>query len=96
LYWFEKSILPIYLTQGSDGVTNAIVSKTFENFQIDIKACLNNAIYDKLFEYYFTDRRALDIYLKQFFYNKLNSYELKNTKRILNMNQIIKTVEKGE
>ncbi len=95
IYWFEKNILPVYLTQGSDGVTKALVSKTFENFETDVKACINPQIYKSLMNNYFSDRRALDIYLKEYFHNKINAYEIKNSKNIFNANQILKTIEKG-
>ena len=79
-YWFEKEILPIYLTQGPDSVTPAKIKKTYELVSTDVKASTHSKIFDKLLENYFSDVRAIDIFLKQLFLTKINSYEMKNSK----------------
>ena len=81
-YWYNQEILPVYLTKGPEHVTGALVTKTLDNFLTDIKASLNNKIFISLLDTYFTSPKAIDIFLKQYFYNKINARELKNNKMI--------------
>ena len=83
-YWFEKNILPVYMTKGVEHVTASLVEKTYKTFLNDMKVCLHPKIYDILLKNYFSDPRSVDIFLIQYFYNKINAYELKNKKTVFN------------
>ena len=82
-YWFEKEILPVYMSKGVEHVTASLVEKTYKTFLNDMKVCLHPKIYDILLKNYFSDPRSIDIFLTQYFYSKLNVYELKKSNKIL-------------
>jgi len=66
-YWFEKDILPVYLSKGAEHVTAPLIKKTFDNYMTDMKACVHPKIYELLLKNYFSDPRSVDIFLKQYF-----------------------------
>ena len=93
-FWFETKILPIYISKGPEHVTKPVLQDALDNFSLDVKACIHQKIYEKLFDNYFSDSKALDIFLKEYFYNKINNYEIKNAKINLST-QVLNEISKG-
>lgn len=81
-YWLNKDIAPLYLSKGPEHVTQQLVNKTYEGFLLDVKASLNVKIFELILDNYFSSSKAIDIFLKQYFYNKLNAYEIKNAGKL--------------
>ena len=78
IYWYNQEILPTYLTHGPEHVTSAMLSTAADDFITDVKASLSNKIFIELLKYYFESPKAIDIFLKQYFYNEVNNRELKH------------------
>ena len=89
IYWFEKRILPIYMTKGIEHVTTNLISNTIKDFIYDIKISLHPDIYKILLKNYFNSSKAIDIFLIEYFYNKINAYELKNKKLVFDYSILI-------
>lgn len=79
-YWFERNILPVYISKGAEHVTTPLINKTFDDYKTDMKVCVHPKIYKLLLENYFSSSKSIDVFLKQYFHNKVNAYELKNKK----------------
>jgi len=89
-YWTNKDIIPLYVAKGPDHVSSAVVKNTCDSFILDVKACLNITIFESILNNYFSSTQALDIFLKQYFYNKLNAYETKNIDKMFNIRALEK------
>ena len=89
-YWTNKDIVPLYMTKGPEHVSSAVVKNVCDSFILDVKACLNIAIFESILNNYFSSTQALDIFLKQYFYNKLNAYETKNIDKMFNIHALEK------
>ena len=87
-YWYNQEVLPIYLTHGSEHVTSTILTNVSKNFIMDVKASLSDKIFIELIDNYFSSPKAIDIFLKQYFYNELNNRELQNGKMTTNKGAI--------
>ena len=66
------------MTRGPEHVTAAMLNTVSDDFVTDIKASLSDKIFIELLKYYFNSPKAIDIFLKQYFYNEVNNRELKN------------------
>lgn len=71
-------MLPKYLAGGASKVTSAEIKKIIEKFNKDFFSTTNPKLLEDLIKYIFSSKEAIEITNKEFFYTKLNEYELKN------------------
>ena len=71
-------MLPKYLAGGTSKVTPTDIKKIIEKFNKDFFSTTNPKLLEELIKYIFSSKEAIEITNKEFFYTKLNEYELKN------------------
>lgn len=93
-YWFRKELMPIYYAKGTEHVTPVKINKTIDKFKLDVKTCVNSKILKKLLDDYFNSDKSIDIFLNQYFNNKIDEFELKNFKNFSISNKTIEDISK--
>ena len=71
-------MLPKYIAGDASKITATDIKKVIDKFNKDFFSTTNPNLLSELLKYLFSSKEAIEITNKEFFYTKLNEYELKN------------------